>query len=134
MAWVVGGLVVVLAACTSAPSTELPPSVRAVRLLEEGHCGACHQIPGVPGATGDIGPDLCEVAARYARGEITVTDIMADIIQPNRRVHEGYLDDIMPNDYGERFSTEELRLMAEYLARLPCVGATPTATPSLGGG
>ena len=29
--------------------------------LQKGGCGACHVIPGVPGAAGTIGPDLTAI-------------------------------------------------------------------------
>jgi cytochrome c oxidase subunit 2 len=33
-------------------------------LIQQKGCGACHTIPGIPGATGNIGPNLAGVASR----------------------------------------------------------------------
>ena len=128
-----GWALVVLAACSGAGLGAATPTEASPEMLfVQGRCGACHIIPGVAQATGTVGPPLCEVTYAYARGELTVEDIMADIAQPNRRVHEGYLDKIMPDDYTERFDQQALRRMAEYLTRLPCPQPTqaPATTPS----
>ncbi len=123
-----------LAACAPPPQVVTPTVDRSLVLLQEGRCGACHQIPGVPNATGEVGPPLCETGERYRRGEITVEDVMTDIAQPNRRVHEGYLDDIMPDDYTQRFSQADLRTLAEFIVSLECPEVPPTATFTPPGG
>src|SRR5437016_1360074 len=46
-------------ACSSAP----PPTQDQTLIAEKG-CGACHTIPGVPGANGVIGPNLAGIASR----------------------------------------------------------------------
>jgi cytochrome c1 len=33
-------------------------------LIAQKGCGACHTIPGIPGASGNIGPNLAGVASR----------------------------------------------------------------------
>ncbi len=129
-AWIGGVGLLVLAACTAAPLDSTPSAV--VSLLQEGHCGACHYIPNVPHATGMVGPPLCQVGEAYRRGETTIEQIMADIAQPNGRVHEGYLSDVMPATYQEDFTESELRQMAQYLSQLECppLLLTPTETAS----
>src|SRR6266851_1448390 len=70
------------AAATSAavpPSATAPPPAAApaapaqpagaspadgAALIQQKGCGACHTIPGIPGATGNIGPNLAGVASR----------------------------------------------------------------------
>ncbi len=128
------GVVLVLAACAPPPQVITPTLERGVALIQEGHCGACHVIPGVPNATGEVGPNLCETATRYRRGEIDLDDVMTDIAQPNRRVHEGYLDNIMPTDYTQRFTQEDLQALAEFIVALDCLAPPPTATFTPGGG
>ena len=72
-------LLALLAACTSTPTTPpLPTPPQATRaeaettgldaaaLLQKGGCGACHVIPGVPGAVGVIGPDLSQIGLTAA--------------------------------------------------------------------
>ncbi len=59
-----------------------PPALRPVggspeagrRIVEALGCGACHRIPGVPNARGEIGPDLAGFARRgYIAGHIPNT-------------------------------------------------------------
>jgi cytochrome c2 len=46
-------LSLLLAACQQAPA-------RTAELIAA-HCGACHIVPGVPGATGRVGPTLAGI-------------------------------------------------------------------------
>jgi len=44
---------------------------RALTLIAANGCGGCHQIPGIPGADGDVGPPLAGIADRtYLGGAI----------------------------------------------------------------
>ncbi len=48
-------------------------------------CGACHNIPGVPGATGQVGPPLDRIAGRtYLAGRLpnTPENMMRWIMDP----------------------------------------------------
>jgi cytochrome c1 len=48
-------------------------------------CGGCHTVPGVPGATGQVGPDLTGLARRvYVAGVTTNTidHLVAFIVDP----------------------------------------------------
>src|SRR5436309_14228311 len=60
-------------AASGAPT--LPPAQvqQAQQLIVQKGCPACHTIPGVPGATGNIGPNLAGVASRptIAGGAVT---------------------------------------------------------------
>src|SRR4051812_27603195 len=65
-----------LSACAPAnPPTSAPPpgggptispaqAQQAQQLIVQKGCPACHTIPGVPGANGNIGPNLAGVASR----------------------------------------------------------------------
>jgi cytochrome c oxidase subunit 2 len=49
------------------PGTSGPPAANpadGARLIAEKGCGACHVIPGIPGASGTVGPSLAGVASR----------------------------------------------------------------------
>ena len=50
-------LVLVMSACDSGDSATASPE-EVVAAFQGGGCIACHVIPGIPGATGNIGPDL----------------------------------------------------------------------------
>jgi cytochrome c len=85
-------IAVSLAACDATP----PRAREDARLAAEGRqvvlaagCGACHVIPGVPGATGLVGPPLAGLDRRvYLAGRIpnTAANLAAWIRDPQRFV------------------------------------------------
>jgi cytochrome c1 len=50
------------------------PAFEGARIIATKQCVSCHTIPGVPGATGMVGPNLAGVASktRIASGAVTV--------------------------------------------------------------
>jgi cytochrome c len=75
-AWVVGlGAALVVAACSS-PGTAQPPAEshqgdpgHGKQLIAQYGCGSCHEIPGVAGANGLVGPPLTHFGKRsYVAG------------------------------------------------------------------
>ncbi|CCG03947.1 c-type cytochrome [Blastococcus saxobsidens] len=88
--------VVVLSGCSSLTedSGDLPgrPEVGRVLLREYG-CIACHQVPGVPGPQGSVGPPLGGLADRRAiAGSLPNTfDDLARWIQDPQEVEPGTL-------------------------------------------
>ena len=64
---VLGVLVPLLAGCGTAKSPRPVPggdADRGARLISHYGCGSCHQIPGIRGADGRVGPDLGDLARR----------------------------------------------------------------------
>lgn len=61
---------------------------RAVTLMSGNGCGGCHQIPGVPGAAGDVGPPLAGISRRaYLGGAIANSpDNLASWIRDARSI------------------------------------------------
>ena len=55
------GLAIVAA---SALLAACAPADRGPAVLAAAHCGACHQIPGIRGADGKVGPSLAGVGRR----------------------------------------------------------------------
>lgn len=58
---------------------------RGAELIIHYGCGGCHTVPGVPGATGQVGPDLTGLARRvYVAGVTTntVDHLTAFIVDP----------------------------------------------------
>jgi len=73
-------LVLALAACGDGSATTTAKlatggdPARGARIIRDKGCGACHQIGGVRGATGLVGPSLRDFTARaYIAGELTNT-------------------------------------------------------------
>jgi len=59
--------------------------IRGVELIAHYGCGGCHTIPGVPAATGQVGPDLSGLARRvYIAGVTTntVDHLLSFIVDP----------------------------------------------------
>lgn len=95
----VGALVLILAGgsiavyrlpdASAAPGTAEPTSVaEAQNLIASKGCGVCHTIPGVLGATGQVGPNLAGVGlrSRVAGGAVEnrgPADLQRWLLDPN---------------------------------------------------
>jgi cytochrome c2 len=64
---------------------------RGANLVEQYQCGACHDIPGIAGADGNVGPPLRRIGTRtYIAGFIRNSpDTMADWIEDPQRALPG---------------------------------------------
>jgi cytochrome c oxidase subunit 2 len=71
-------------------------------------CPSCHTLAAA-GATGKVGPDLGKL------GDVDAELIRTSIVDPNADVTKGYQPDIMPSDFGQRLSKEELDALVKYL-------------------
>jgi cytochrome c553 len=73
-------------------------------------CGSCHTVADA-GSTGEVGPALDESLqgqdAEYVRTQI---------VDPNSKIAEGYGPGIMPENYKEQLSEEELSNLVAFLA------------------
>jgi cytochrome c len=77
-------------------------------------CGSCHQVPGVPGARGTVGPPLTDFARRaYIAGNLpnTADNLIAWLRDP-QAIEPGT---VMPN---LNVSETDARNLAAYLATL----------------
>lgn len=89
-------------------------------------CPVCHMIPGIPGATGQVGPPLVlgttgvqRLKDPGYRGEAkTVHEyIVESVLEPERFVVQGYPARTMPTWYGSKLSALALEKIAAYLER-----------------
>ena len=102
--------------------------------FQKGGCAACHVIPGVPGASGTIGPDLSEIGelakeridnGTYKGSAKTPTEYMMESMEdpdafvapncPSGPCPKG----VMPNNLAQTLKTDEMQAVADYLAGLP---------------
>lgn len=123
--------------------------------FQKAGCGACHVIPEVPGATGNIGPDLSTIGEtagkRLESGEYTgqaktVDEYMSEAVRnPDAFVApdcggKPCQKGLMPSSLADAVSPEELESMLAYLSGLPAsaqapqveapgTGAVPVAAP-----
>jgi mono/diheme cytochrome c family protein len=73
-------------------------------------CGSCHTMTAA-GTSGKVGPDLEESLAT----DDNTAGIEEMIVNPNAEVVEGYSPNVMPQDYGQTLSGEEVQALAEFL-------------------
>ena len=72
-------------------------------------CGSCHKLSDA-GTSGSTGPEL----DTYVR-EADAEQIRRDIADPNTEIAEGFGENIMPSNYDQLLSREELDALVKYL-------------------
>jgi cytochrome c oxidase subunit 2 len=72
-------------------------------------CGGCHKLADA-GTNGGVGPDLDQALAGK-----DAAFIKKSITDPDAEVEEGFQPGIMPKDYSETLSPEELDALVKYL-------------------
>ena len=95
-------------AAAGAEPTPVPGATaeeRGANLFQGLGCVACHMVNGQGGA---VGPDLTNV---YAKGE---DYIRQSILMPNAVVVEGFQPNIMPQNFGEKVSDENINDLIAY--------------------
>ena len=75
-------------------------------------CGSCHTLSDA-GADATIGPDLDKVL----KGK-DATFIQESIQKPGAEVAKGYQDGIMPTNYADTLSPEEIKALTDYLVEV----------------
>jgi nitrite reductase (NO-forming)/hydroxylamine reductase len=154
------GLALVLIGCgsrakpaTPAPAATDPQAIAAA--FQKGTCGACHVIPGVPGAAGTIGPDLSKMGETaqatlqnkaYTGKAKNVADYIREaVVEPDAFVAAGCgggacQKGLMPASLAKLLNDQELSTVVGYLAGLPgkavaapaaAVTTTSAAAPAL---
>jgi cytochrome c oxidase subunit 2 len=73
-------------------------------------CASCHTLKPA-NATGTVGPDLDTI------DNPTSAFIKQSIVDPNKVVTKGFQPNIMPQDFGDKLSPDELDALVEYLLK-----------------
>ncbi len=73
-------------------------------------CGSCHTLADA-GTSGSAGPDLTTALA--GQDEATIRE---DIVDPDARITEGFQAGVMPGNFAETLSTEQIDGLVAYLA------------------
>jgi cytochrome c oxidase subunit 2 len=73
-------------------------------------CASCHTLKPA-NATGTVGPDLDKI------DNPTSAFIKQSIVDPNKVVTKGFQPNIMPQDFGDKLSPDELNALVEYLLK-----------------
>lgn len=133
-------LLVALAGIQQSPtSSSVPPVVPQIdptmmplvtgeepiqELFVRAGCTVCHQIPGIAGANGKVGPPLwlgkngpSRLTDPQYKGQAqTVREyIVESIVSPGTYVVPGFPPDTMPTWYGRKLSAGALNTIASYL-------------------
>lgn len=74
------------------------------------NCGSCHTLADA-GTNGSAGPDLTTALA--GQDEATIRE---DIVDPDKRIAEGYQPGVMPANFAETLSAEQIDGLVAYLA------------------
>lgn len=72
-------------------------------------CGACHALADA-GSTAQVGPDLDKVLPG-----LTADQIRQSIVDPDAEIASGYQPGVMPTNFGEQLSSEQLDQLVQYL-------------------
>lgn len=96
-----------------APVAAPGAKVDAKKLFTDGNgtataCGSCHTLADA-GTTGTTGPNLGKVLKGMSAAEIKES-----IVNPSAKLAPGF-QDLMPKDYGDSLSAEELDALVKYL-------------------
>jgi len=87
------------------------------QLFTQYACDACHTLTDAK-ATGQIGPKLDgigNIAGSAVPGQSAEDFIRTSIVTPNEVITKGFQPDIMPQDFGQRMSKQELDTLVSYL-------------------
>lgn len=86
-------------------------------LFEKYGCNACHTLADT-GSESTVGPEMDGIAER-AGSEVAGLEAEAylrqSIVEPSAHIVEGFQDNLMPKDLGDRMSDAELDAMVNYL-------------------
>lgn len=77
--------------------------------LFSAQCASCHVLAEA-GSQGQVGPDLDEALAGADEDFVRES-----IVEPNATIAEGFQPDVMPQNYGELFTDEQIDGLVEYL-------------------
>jgi cytochrome c oxidase subunit II len=81
------------------------------QIFDDQGCSGCHTLKAA-GATQTIGPDLDEVLANK-----DPKFIEQSIVDPNAELAPGFAKDIMPQNFGDALSPEQLDTLVKYLSQ-----------------
>jgi cytochrome c oxidase subunit 2 len=78
-------------------------------------CGACHAFTPA-GTTAAVGPNLDNVAADAKKaGEDPAAYVKESILNPNKVVANGYQPNVMPGNFGDSLSAQQIDALVSYL-------------------
>jgi mono/diheme cytochrome c family protein len=107
-------------ATTVEETTTTTASADGAQVFEDQSCGGCHTLAAA-GTTGTVGPAL-DASLKGQDEEF----IRTAIVDPNAEIAQGFPPDVMPQNYEEVLSPEELDALVTYL--FESANSKPSAT------
>jgi nitrite reductase (NO-forming) len=105
-----------------------------IAAFQKGACGSCHNITGIPGAVGVVGPDLSDINA-MAEEHLTDSAYTGTATNVEEFLHESIMDpnlfltpkcptgacapNVMPATLADSLTTDEIDSIVSYLNSLP---------------
>jgi cytochrome c oxidase subunit II len=77
-------------------------------LFTSSGCAGCHALAAA-GSSAKVGPDLGKL------GDVDAQFIRTSIVDPNAEIETGFKPNIMPQDFGDKLSEDELDALVKYL-------------------
>jgi mono/diheme cytochrome c family protein len=116
LALLVGSLVVSSHLAAQPPNPTAPADVIAI--INRGACGNCHVIAGMPGADGEVGPDLSKLGTMAGSRKPNMSAkeyIRESILDPDAFITAGgYEKGVMPSKFGQTLSSEDLDTLEHF--------------------
>jgi hypothetical protein len=112
----VGADLAATAVTTDTTADAAPAVIPPAQLFVSMACNGCHLLGTV--GVGVTGPDLNllhETAATKVEGQDAETYVYTSITEPNAFINEGYAAGIMPANFTDRMSEEEIRGLVAWL-------------------
>lgn len=85
------------------------PAKSAEEVIGKYFCAACHTILETESP---VGPNLSTVGSRLSAAEIRQS-----IIEPDAVIAEGFIEGMMPQDFSQKMTVSELKILVEFLAK-----------------
>ena len=95
-------------------------AMRGQITAESTGCLQCHTVDGTPSNSGPTWQGVAGASVTMTTGETIVADdayLLESIVDPSALIVEGF-EPIMPPDYGETLSTQEIDDLVEYIKSL----------------
>lgn len=96
-------------------------AIRGEEVYKSSGCLACHNVTGDPGGVGPTWKGLYGHAVELADGTTVTADdayITSSIVNPNLQIVKGYNPGLMPQNYSEILSEEQISYLIEYIKTL----------------
>ena len=101
----------------SGSGTPAPESADAAALFASNGCSGCHTLAKA-GSNGTTGPDLDKQLASDAKaaGKPVPEFVRQSIVEPDAFVAKGYSAGLMPKDFGDKLSEDQIKALVDYIS------------------